>query len=180
MAKYTKERLFEVMSALDPNFKTKTVNISQALLNRVPFLKEYNVFENNPNRLEAQKIGQNTNYKRYFGDNLVTFENYNAVSEFYFYTQHINDNMFYNFVLKNEFYISKPKEIDDLTFTVFIHAVKMMEEKLSYHKDVMVKDTETLSDEVLNKIINEINGKLFEFEEYTNEHKLNLFENEII
>jgi hypothetical protein len=69
----------------------------------------------------------------------------------------------------------QPKEMDDLTFRVFLLAKKQLEEKLSYNKEVMVSNNVELSKTELDKIINEMNGILFKIEEFTEKHSINLF-----
>ena len=63
----------------------------------------------------------------------------------------------------------------DLTFKVFILAKKQLEKKLSYSKEVMVKNGEEIPKNELDKIINEMNGNLFKIEEFTEDHYINLF-----
>jgi hypothetical protein len=54
-------------------------------------------------------------------------------------------------------------------------AKKDLEKKLSYSKEIRIKDGDELSKEELNKIINDMNGTLFKFEEFTNKHYIDLF-----
>lgn len=170
-----KQRLFEVFEKIDPTFKT---TIPNTLLKRIPFLKDYNIFINESNRLQAQRVVYNPNVKIYMGDKVYNFEQYNVSSELFYYTQHIHDNIFHNFILKNKFHLTKPDEMDELLFRVFLAALKIQEEKLSYRKEIIVKEDERLNEVTMSTIINDINKKMFEIEEFTSKHKINLFENE--
>lgn len=152
-------------------------NIKDILLKRIPFLKEYNVFKHprDENRLEAQRVIFNENVKIMMGNEILNFPQYNVSSEIIYYPHRINDNTFHHFIIKNQFPTMQPKEMDDLTFKVFILAKKQLEEKLSYSKEVMVKNGEEIPKNELDKIINEMNGNLFKIEEFTEDHYINLF-----
>jgi hypothetical protein len=69
----------------------------------------------------------------------------------------------------------QPKEMDDLTFKVFILAKKQLEKKLSYNKEIMLKNNEEIPQIELDKIINDMNGVLFKIEEFTEKNNINLF-----
>lgn len=87
----------------------------------------------------------------------------------------INDITFYYFIIKNSFHVMQPKEMDDLTFRVFLHAWKQLEKKLSYSKEIMIKNDEFITKNELDEIINDMNGVLFKIEEFTKTHSINLF-----
>ena len=152
-------------------------NIKDILLKRIPFLKEYNVFKHprDENRLEAQRVIFNENVKIMMGNEILNFPQYNVSSEIIYYPHRINDNTFHHFIIKNQFPTMQPKEMDDLTFKVFILAKKQLEKKLSYSKEVMVKNGEEIPKNELDKIINEMNGNLFKIEEFTEKNYINLF-----
>jgi hypothetical protein len=151
--------------------------IKNILIKRIPFLKEYNIFEDSRDekRLEAQRVIYNENVKVMMGDEILNFPQYNVSSEIYYSTNKIRENTFHNFTIKNEFHPMQPKEMDDLTFRIFILAIKKLEEKLSYRKELMIKNDEEIPKDELNKIINEMNGTLFKFEEFTEKHSINIF-----
>lgn len=153
------------------------VSVKDSLLKRIPFLKEYNIFKHprDENRLEAQRVIYNENVKVMMGDDMLNFPQYNVSSEIIYYPHKVYENTFHNFIIKNSFHAMQPKEIDDLTFKVFIIAKKQLEEKLSYNKELMIKNNEEISKDELDKIINEMNGVLFKIEEFTNTHNINLF-----
>ena len=152
-------------------------NIKDILLKRIPFLKEYNIFKHprDENRLEAQRVIFNENVKIMMGNEILNFPQYNVSSEIIYYPHRINDNTFHHFIIKNQFPTMQPKEMDDLTFKVFILAKKQLEKKLSYSKEVMVKNGEEIPKNELDKIINEMNGNLFKIEEFTEKNYINLF-----
>jgi hypothetical protein len=168
----TKQRLFEIMGKIDPNFQNNT--IPNKLLKRIPFLKEYNILENNPNRLKTQRLVFNHIIIK-LDNNLIKFDQYNVSSEIIFTEYKINDNVFYNFNLKNQFHIMKPNDMDDLLFRVYQMATKQLSDKLSYSKEIMLKENIPFDESTLSNIINDINGKLFEIEEYTNKMHISLF-----
>ncbi len=164
-----KNRLFEIISKVDSSFN---VPIYKQLLKRIPFLKEYNIYEKSATRIGAQKIVNNSNVKVFFGEQMINFKQYNVISEFNYYTHQIRENIFYNFILKNKFYYSIPEELDDLTMTVYIQAINLLEEKLSYWKEIRLNENEVFDPTLLTQIINEINQNLFQFEEYVTKHNL--------
>ena len=165
----TRQRLFEIISKLDPNFN---ISINKQLMNRIPFLKEYNVFVNTPDRLDAQKITNNVDHVIFFGQEMVTFKQYNLVSEVSYTKHQIRDNIFYNFSVKNSFYYDIPKELDNLTIMVYVQVVKMMSEKLSYHKEIRLNESETFNSTLLSEVVNDMNKTIYEFEEYANKYNL--------
>lgn len=152
-------------------------NIKDNLIKRIPFLKDYNVFKNprDPKRLEAQRVVYNQNVNVIMGDQILNFPQFNISSNIFYYPHTITDNTFHHFIIKNEFHIAKPQDLDDLTFKVFIMAIKQLEKKLSYNKEIMIPNNEDISKNELDKIINEMNGILFKIEEFTEKHNINLF-----
>ena len=159
------------------NENVSTTNVKDILIKRIPFLKEYNVFKHprDEKRLEAQRVIYNENVKVMMGDDILNFPQYNVSSEIIYYPHKINDNIFHNFIIKNEFHFTQPKEMDDLTFRVFNIVINQLEKKFSYRKEFMVKIGEKISKEDLDIIINEMNGTLFKIEEFTDKHNINLF-----
>jgi hypothetical protein len=151
--------------------------IKDVLIKRIPFLKEYNIFESerNPEELHAQKISYYEGIKRVIGEEIYEFPGYNSSSEV-FYSQHkVYDNVFHYFVIKNRFYTSKPENMSDLMHRVFIMVKKRIEENFSYRKEIMLKEGNEIPYDVLDVIINEMNKNLFEFEEFTEKENVPLF-----
>jgi hypothetical protein len=152
-------------------------NIKDILIKRIPFLKEYNIFKHprDEKRLEAQRVVYNENVKVMMGNDILNFPQYNVSSNIIYYPHKIDDNVFHNFIIENKLNTMQPKEMDDLTFRVFIMAIKQLEEKLSYHKEIMVKNNEEIPKNELDKIINDMNGTLFKIEEFTQKYNIDLF-----
>ncbi len=159
------------------NEQTSSENLKDVLLKRIPFLKEYKIFKHprDEKRLEAQRLIYNENVKVMMGDDILNFPQYNVSSTVTYYPHEIYDNKFHHFIIKNRFHARQPKEMDDLTFRVFLTAKKQLEEKLSYSKEIMTKNDEEIPKDELDKIINEMNGILFKFEEFTDKHSINFF-----
>jgi hypothetical protein len=109
------------------------------------------------------------------GDEFINFEQLNASSEIIYYSHTIRDNTFHNFIIKNTLHPFQPKEMDDLTYKIFILALKQIEKQNSYNNELMVRDGKNISEEELNSIINEMNGTLFKFEEFTKKIHIDLF-----
>lgn len=152
-------------------------SIKDILIRRIPFLKEYNIFKDRKyeNRLEAQRVVFNKDIKVIMSDDILNFEQYNVVSEIFYSAHIINENTFHNFIIKNTFHVTQPKEMDDLTFRIFLIAKQQLEKKLSYSKEVIVKNNEEIPKDELDKIINEMNGVLFKIEEFTKKHSIDLY-----
>jgi hypothetical protein len=152
-------------------------DIKSILIKRIPFLKDYNISKHprDEKRLEAQRVVHNKNVKVMMGDDILNFDQYNVSSEVIYYPHKIDDNTFHNFVVKNNFFTTKPKEMDDLTFRVFLVAKNKLEENLSYSKEIMIPAGEEIPKNELDKIINDMNGILFKMEEFTEKHSINLF-----
>ena len=152
-------------------------NIKDILIKRIPFLKEYNIFKHprDEKRLEAQRVVYNENVTMMMGDEIIKFPQLNISSEIIYYPHKINDNTFHKFIIKNQFHTMQPKEMDDLTFRVFIIAMKGLNETLSYNKEIMVKNNEEIPKNELDRIINDINRTLFKIEEFTQKHYIDLF-----
>jgi hypothetical protein len=152
-------------------------DIKNILIKRIPFLKEYNIFKHprDEKRLEAQRVIFNENVKVMMGNEIINFPQYNVSSEIIYYPYRIDDNTFHNFIIENKFPTMQPKEMDDLTYRVYIVAKKQLEEKLSYSKEIMIKNNEEIPQIELDKIINDMNGVLFKIEEFTEKHSISLF-----
>lgn len=152
-------------------------NIKNILLDRIPFLKEYKIYKHprDEKRFEAQRVTYNKDFMVKMGDETVIFPQYNVSSEVIYYPHKINDNIFHNFIIINEFHVIQPEEMDNLTFRVFLMAINQLEKKFSYRKEFIVKIGEEIPKEDLDIIINEMNGTLFKIEEFTDKHNINLF-----
>lgn len=151
--------------------------IKEILIRRIHFLKEYNIFEDerDPERLHAQRVSYHKGVKRVVDGEVYVFPGYTTASEVFYYPHKIRENIFHYFIIKNTFHISKPQNMDDLMYRVFIMAKKQMEEKYSYRKEFLLKDGESFPLSSMNSVINGMNKNLFEFEEITEKMGVPLF-----
>lgn len=154
-----------------------TQNIKHILLKRIPFLKEYDIFEHprNNDRLEAKKISYNENVNFLIGNDVVNFPIFNISSEVTYYPHKVYENNFHLFIIKNSFHVKKPDSMVDLEYKVFLHGLKQVGQNLSYSKEIVVKDDEKIPKEKLDNVINEMNGVLFDIENFTQQHSIDLF-----
>jgi hypothetical protein len=156
----------------------KSNSVKELLIDRVPFLKDYNIFDNPryPEDLTSQKITYNENVKFFTKDReTILFSQFNVSSEIFYYPHKINENTFHYFIVKNEFFITKPEGMDDLTFRVLLMMFKHVEENLSYRGEIMVKENETIPEDELDRIINKMNESLFKLEEFCDKHYIDFF-----
>ena len=162
---------------LNEQIGVATNSIKDILIKRIPFLKEYDIYEHprDEKRLEGKRIVFNKNVKVMMGDEMLTFPQYNVSSSVIYYPHTIYDNTFHNFIVKNQFHVLQPEEMDNLTYTVFIKALNYLEKSLSYNKELIVANNEDIPKEELDKIVNEMNGILFKIEEFTEKQSINLF-----
>lgn len=166
-----------IRNIINEEYINNSIDIKNVLINRIPFLKEYEIAEHprDKKRLEAQRVIFNRDIKMMMGNDILTFPQYNVSSHVIYYPHQINDNIFHYFIIKNGFHAMQPKEMDDLTFRVFLMAIKQLENKLSYSKEIMVKEGTEISKDELDRIINEMNENLFKIEEFTDKHNIKLF-----
>lgn len=171
--KFIKHRVHNFLSENNINGEL----IKNILIKRIPFIKDYTISKNprDEKRLEAQRVIHNENVKMVMGDDILTFPQFNVSSEVIYYPHKIGDNTFHNFIIKNKFHSMQPKEVDDLTFRVFLLAIQQLEKKLSYSKELMLPNNQEIPKEELDKIINDMNGVLFKVEEFTKKYNINLF-----
>jgi hypothetical protein len=153
------------------------IDIKNSLIKRIPFLNDYNIIEHPryPGRLEAKRIVYNDDVKVKIGDNFFNFPSFNVSSEIRHYSRSINKKNLHVFSIKNKFHTVKPHDMDELSYRVFLAATNKVEDILSYNRELIIKQDEMLSKADLDKIINEMNGVLFNIEKYTNENYIDLF-----
>lgn len=140
------------------------------LKGRIPFLKSFNDFSE-PNWVHMQKVVYNSNVTWVMGDTAYKMKQLNTISEFNHTIDKLDSDRYrVSFNLKNDLAIM-PEEggMDDLLLRAVLYAIKAESEKLSYRYDEVQK-TPDLPEEVLNKIINDINGAFFKFEDYITNH----------
>ena len=147
---------------------------------RIPFLKDYNFFDRK-NGVEAQRVIFHKNLTKLYNGEIIKFKQFNVSSEFIFYAQRIDDRTFYHFIIKNKFYPQlEDGQLDELEKKVFMLAINQIDNKLSYSGEIMVKDNQSIDENKLDEIFNNINGILFKVEEETEENDTPLFENKIM
>lgn len=152
-------------------------NIKDHLIKRIPFLKEYNIFDHprDPYRLEAQRVVYNKDVQVVMKDEIATFPQLNVSSEVYYYPHEVNDITFHYFGIKNDFHPMPPEDMDELTRRVIFYMFNALRDNMSYSAEIMVRDGEQFPIERFDEIVNEMNGNLFQIEEYTQKHRLDLF-----
>ncbi len=151
------------------------INVNSDLFkNRIPFLKQFKNFSED-NKVFFQKVDFNKDVDMFFGGDIINFKQVNTSIEFSYIIDKIHDNYFHMFNLKFELIIQPSDDLDDLTSKILMITFnKNINEKLSHFEEISSKN-EKLNDEELNKIINIINGKFFEIENFiTNKLKLNI------
>lgn len=152
--------------------------IKDQLIKRIPFLKEYNIFEHprNPHRLEAQRVVYNKDVQVVGKDEIMTFPQLNVSSEVYYYPHKIDEDItFHYFGIKNNFHLMPPDDMDNLKRRVIFYMFNNLKDKMSYSSEIMIRNGEEFPMDRFDEIINEMNGNLFKMEEYTEEHMINLF-----
>jgi hypothetical protein len=159
----TMMRLDEAITSLDYN--------ADYFIQRIPFLKTFNNFSNEK-KVFFQKVDYNKNVKLMVGDDPQTFPQFNVSMEFTYMKDTMSTGGYrHMFTVKNDLHIMPPTTQDrqeELTFRVFIMAMKMTTEKLGYNVDVFTESS-NLSDDQLNQVINGINKTYFEFEDFIQE-----------
>jgi len=106
--------------------------IKDQLIKRIPFLKEYNIFENprDPHRLETQRIVYNKDVQVVMKDEIATFPQLNVSSEVYYYPHEVNDITFHYFGIKNDFHPMPPEDMDELTRRVIFYMFNALRDKI--------------------------------------------------
>jgi hypothetical protein len=158
--------------------QTQTADTMHAqLVKRVPFLKSFNVYEHprDPKRFEAQRVVYNKDVSTTMGNDIITFPQFNVSSEVIYYPHTIDEHTFHYFIVKNAFHVMQPKNMDDLTFRVLLYAIKSLQDKFSYSKELMLPAGRAIPDQDMHAIVNSMNRTFFEIEEYTNKHNIDLF-----
>lgn len=141
---------------------------------RIPFLKEFKFYDRR-NRIEAQRISYHENVRKMYGDEIFVFPQFNASSEFVYYKQNINDVTIHNFIIKNSVHPMQPNNMSDLHYKIFIMALKQLEEKNSYSHEIILNKNEEINNVELDEVFNNINKRLFKFEEFSDENNTSLF-----
>jgi len=159
-----RESLNEAEGNLDGNFEALVQQVKQ----RVPSLAKYNEFpeENYDHFQLSKRIGK---ADVYWHNQQVTLTNVAIMSEFKMSYRNFNEKKWYNFTLKNQIFFDIPDTFgSDMERFVMQTAFNMLNDKYSYHKELMVPETSTYQQADIDAIINEINRKTFEFEDHVN------------
>jgi hypothetical protein len=140
-------------------------------MQRVPFFKTYHN-NSTPKAVGFQKCVYNSNVEIYTpntkeGDETYVFPHFNTCSQFTYSKWELNGKNQYVFSLKQEIIMSKPANMDSFLYTVMNIANRAVDEKYSYNKEFLIPGELPPAD--MDMVINEINGKLFHFEEYVME-----------
>ena len=145
---------------------------AEEFVRRIPFMKKFkNV--SNEHWTHLTKLDENYDVKMTIKDEIIHFKQVNTNIEFIYYKDKINDNYFYHFIIKYQLLLTQPEGMSDFSWTVLIHVNNSQNEALSFSKQIMSKN-ETLSDEELSKMINELNGHFFKIDDYINNLNTNI------
>jgi hypothetical protein len=165
-------------------------NIKDILLKRVKFLNDYDIQEREGNSLYAKKVKF---YKNIPINNILNIEDLYVIPKLkvtsmvgYFVrtpetprqfksmkeipANEIHHTFYVDFILSVEEY----QEDTDTPRKYYIAAM-LQNNQLKYEEDIITKDGEPISEEDLNRIINNINKFLFRVEEYTDINNIPLF-----
>ena len=77
--------------------------------------------------------------------------------------------------LKNNIYFRAPEDMSSLEAMSYRMIYKHIGENFSYSDTLYFKDSEIITKEELDRVINEINRKFFAFEEFSEKHNLLFF-----
>lgn len=163
------EQLNKIKSVMGLNEDIITPDLTyDYFLKRVPFFKKYNNVSNSKH-VGFQKISYNSNITMHIPKNekneekIYNIPNFNIISTFTHSKNKLNDKFQYIFNLENEIIVTKPENMDELFYRVFTMATKMIADKSSYNKEIIIPD-DKLPDNILDEIFNNINKGLFELE----------------
>ena len=150
------------------------------LINRIPFLKDYELFTYEPSRSQPIhfNLTRNVGFENVelgFGDNLVTMPAISIVSKFSYYQHRSSTGFGHIFVLDNNMYVRTPEDMSSVEAMAFRLIYKHTGENYSYSEEIYLNENEELTKEELDRVINEINRKFFAFEEFTDKNNIPLF-----
>lgn len=156
------------------------ISIVDSLIKRVPFIKQYKIIKRDKDRFHATRMVSLNDHKIYMGDDVITFDLFTIDSKITYAKQIINrgndpDDVFHYFRIEHDFLIIKPENMGQLQYRVLLNASDMIFEKYKYNKEIHLKGSQEISEEVFNQIINDMNKNLFEFEEYTQKNHMKFF-----
>ena len=125
------------------------------------------IFSDLKNRgsVTAQRIVFHEDVQKMYDQSVITFPQFNPVSDFTYHVDKNQNGTLHMFSLKNSFAITQPTNMDDLDFRVFTMAMKQIEAKLSFYDEIRLDNGQALSKADVDSIINGMNEKMFKFEE---------------
>jgi len=155
------------------------------LINRIPFLKDYELFTHQPIRSQPInfKLDKNVGTENVMlknGDDIIKIPLISLHSECGYYKNvGFYDNKpsggSHEFYLKNNIYFRAPEDMSSLEAMSYRMIYKHIGENFSYSDTLYFKDSEIITKEELDRVINEINRKFFAFEEFSEKHNLLFF-----
>lgn len=148
---------------------------------RIPALKNYNQFVDE-HSAKFQLIKNYGKTKVYWNEETVMLKDVAVHSELNMSYRNFNDYKWYYFTFTNKIYPDIPEDYGDvLTRRIFQVATNMMNDKFAYSKELRIRELEDYQQADIDQIVNEINRKTFEFEDYLTQHYVqdNLFEQHI-
>jgi hypothetical protein len=156
--------------------ETTTVNeLKDELISRVPFFKDFEDFSSE-DKINLQRIVHNKEHVLYGKDGEpFNFKQYNFVSEFKYFKSDVNDNTRHYFFLRNDIAAMPSKEMDNLYVSIFMEIFKQISKKHSTVQEFVLPIGQEITQEQLSEVINELNKKMFEFEEHCQKTGLDLF-----
>ena len=152
-------------------------SVRDEIIRRVPFLREFNITRHprDARRLEAQRVAVNKEVTTTMGQDIITFPQFNVSSNITYYPHQVDAYTFHNFIVKNEFHVMQPADMDALTWRVLVVAIRGLQDTMSYSKELMVPTGHDIPKQDMDSIIAAMNKTLFQIESYTNTHNISLF-----
>jgi hypothetical protein len=155
------------------NEDLQKIDISpETFIKRIPFLKKFKD-SSGENKVFFQNVTYNKNIKYYFNDEKITFDILNTVIEFTYLINKIRENYFFYFNLDFKLIQIPSKETDTATKLALKIVESMANNKYNYNKEIISKQNH-LTNKQLNDVINEINGKFFEIEDFFEKIRVNI------
>lgn len=144
----------------------------ELLIKRIPFLRKFQDYSGNGKiHLHAESYNNNITFE--LKGEIISQEHVNHFIDFMYSREQINDNYFFHFNVKLKTVMTKPSNLDDLTFRILIMVAQQFDKDISLHKEFISKQ-EHLTPEQLNEAIEECNKRFFQIDEHLTDHPLGL------
>lgn len=156
--------------------------IVEAIIERVPSLKQYEKFDKEKQDLLSSRFKRQENYGEKIiatKDKMVHFKDYYIFSELVISYRHFNDFKWYYFTFKNELLpiLDEKIETDKIFNKVFMTAIRMTNDNFLLSKEIRIPEEEEISQQEIDLIVEEINKATFVFQDYlTNYLNIEFFE----